>query len=818
MDNDAFAPRCPFCSVLLPTNDPTGEKHTCGTSNDPDQVRQWLDLAYPAGDRAERFHIGVLAADGRWTGHSVDRDQVAAKVAELEETTPTGIYLGACTYTPEAGSRRRATDTAYLYGLWSDIDIAGPGHKPTSMPLPPDETAARAIVAEAGLPDPTVWIHSGGGLYAWWLLDEPVPAQDHADLSRRWQAALAAGAHALGYHYGTGVSDLARVLRIPGTVNRKIPNQPRPCRILSSGGARYTIESLQMFAEQAASEEKTTPPSGNQFTTPGGQQHTPDEDTPLNAFEKATDWAEILEPHGWRLARTEGRTRYWVRPHKDTPGHSMTTGRDPGRDRAYCFSDAAGLPVNTPMTKGYVYALLNFGGDINAAARHLHQQGFGARHENTTPTTDHTDHTDFWTARPALATIRDLARQRHVGPWALLAAVLAMMSTRVGPHVVLPPIVGSIASLNTFWALVGASGAGKDAAIAVAEEILGFNDNVPTHEVGTGQGIDSTYTRPVTKGQPVQFCDSALFTITEIDSLRAHASMSGANIMATLRKVYTGSALGARYADRDRRRPVKAHRYRAAVIAGVQPSRCGVLLDDADGGTPQRWLWMPTNDPHRDTQTNYDITVEHGVIWQQYQHIAPDGDTELGGGEGRGVTLKRRIEIEVCDTARDTIINYREERLRAPLTAPDGDLSGHLLLTRLKVAALLALFDNCRTKVTDEDWELAGVVIEVSEATREVCARELKRQREQLNTAQAAAEVRREEFIRDHSVNRVAKVLEKVLKEAGRWMRRAELRRSITSRDRGHFEEAIRRLIEADRVMVDQSDDGKGERYRANSS
>lgn len=43
--------------------------------------------------------------------------------------------------------------------------------------------------------------------------------------------------------------------------------------------------------------------------------------------------------------------------------------------------------------------------------------------------------------------------------------------------------------------------------------------------------------------------------------------------------------------------PIPAHSYRMALLLGVQPRRAGALLDDADGGTPQRFLWLPTTDP-----------------------------------------------------------------------------------------------------------------------------------------------------------------------------------------------------------------------------
>src|SRR4029077_20878232 len=62
---------------------------------------------------------------------------------------------------------------------------------------------------------------------------------------------------------------------------------------------------------------------------------------------------------------------------------------------------------------------------------------------------------EFWSARPELCAVRDAARSRLVSPWATLGAVMALVCSQVGPHVVLPPIVGGDATLNTFVALVG---------------------------------------------------------------------------------------------------------------------------------------------------------------------------------------------------------------------------------------------------------------------------------------------------------------------------------------------------------------------------
>ena len=74
----------------------------------------------------------------------------------------------------------------------------------------PNEDEARRIVTASGLPAPSLWVHSGGGLYPWWLLDTPTLVDDaNRDgleaMSALWQQALQRSAHRLGYDYGAGV-------------------------------------------------------------------------------------------------------------------------------------------------------------------------------------------------------------------------------------------------------------------------------------------------------------------------------------------------------------------------------------------------------------------------------------------------------------------------------------------------------------------------------------------------------------------------------------------------------------------------------------
>lgn len=338
----------------------------------------------------------------------------------------------------------------------------------------------------------------------------------------------------------------------------------------------------------------------------------------------------------------------------------------------------------------------------------------------------------FWDQKEELRAIRQLARERGVSPWALLGAVLALVTCRVGPHVVLPPIVGGAASLNLLVGLVGPSGKGKGAAWSVAIEYLDVLGRFALEEVGTSQGIDSCFTETTPKTGSVQFNDVAGFYVPEIDTIKAHSEMSGSALLPHLRKIWSGEALGARYAKTENRRPVRAHAYRASVVAGIQPARSGVLLADVDGGTPQRWLWLPVFDPDA-------LDPRAKLRPPRYVGIPPavDFDVWIPEGEQRGeknealpVTGKSRYELEVCQLAQDEIRLARYENLKTE----HGSMDSHSLLTRLKVAAALAFLFRTHT-ITTELWELTKPIMWVSNDTRAKCVA-------------AVAEAEKEEYVR----------------------------------------------------------------------
>jgi len=180
-------------------------------------------------------------------------------------------------------------------------------------------------------------------------------------------------------------------------------------------------------------------------------------------------------------------------------------------------------------------------------------------------------------SRPVLEHIRVFARARMCSPWAVLGVVLARVVASVPPFVVLPPVIGSAASLNLFVALVGASGGGKGA----AEDAVTLNGpDVAT--VGSGEGIAHLYAHRE-KGEVVRDRDAVLFTVPEVDNLVALGQRQGSTLLPQLRVAWMGERLGFSYADKAKALPIPRHSYRMGLVLGVQPGRAG-LLNDADGG------------------------------------------------------------------------------------------------------------------------------------------------------------------------------------------------------------------------------------------
>lgn len=367
-----------------------------------EEIVSWLSILH--GDSPGLINI---CSTGNWAGRCFPANEpeaAAAYAATLDNCAGTYVRMTTLRQEPPAGSRGTVAGSWALPALWADLDIAGPGH--AERDLPHDEAAARRVIETSGLPEPTCWIHSGGGLYPIWLLRQPhligADLPDVAAMSEAWQRVIGHAAAQLGYRYGTGVHDLARVLRIPGTVNRK-EGLARPCRILTMDGPVHEWDELRVALAAAVSAIPTPEPGryASPVPAPITNGHGP---RPGDDFKARTSWERILEPHGWTRVRRVGQTVYWCRPGKNpregvsaTTGHDPASGVDPAADRLFVFSTSTVFPALEPVDKFHAFAILNHGSDHGAAAKELRSLGFGQARAVTVVAAD------AWVADPPAA-------------------------------------------------------------------------------------------------------------------------------------------------------------------------------------------------------------------------------------------------------------------------------------------------------------------------------------------------------------------------------------------------------------------------------
>ena len=218
--------------------------------SDTSQFLEWMFGATPPG----RIWIGGHGDE--FHGRTfTDIDAAGEYARHLDDQRAGGVYFRLTTLNPIERGRGKASDSSHLVAFAADLDLAGPGHKAAKLPRPDNEEDLRAILAAAGAPEPTAWVHSGGGRYTFWKLDEPraldVPgAFEWAEsASSTLHARIIATAAGMGWKIDN-TRDLARIYRLPGTHNLK-GEQPFVAKVLSSHGPSYS--------PNAWSEASTTP-------------------------------------------------------------------------------------------------------------------------------------------------------------------------------------------------------------------------------------------------------------------------------------------------------------------------------------------------------------------------------------------------------------------------------------------------------------------------------------------------------------------------------------------------------------------------------
>lgn len=150
---------------------------------------------------------------------------------------------------------------------------------------------------------------------------------------------------------------------------------------LSADERETLINAARSLGQHAEEHREPATPTSAKFTTTTGPTYAAGDSPGADYCKRGPTWAEILEPHGWRLFRNKSDgSGEWTRPGKDK-GCSATTGHcsnEASGELFYPFSsNAAPFESGRAYNKFAVYTLLNHGGDFGKAARALADLGYG---------------------------------------------------------------------------------------------------------------------------------------------------------------------------------------------------------------------------------------------------------------------------------------------------------------------------------------------------------------------------------------------------------------------------------------------------------
>lgn len=176
--------------------------------------------------RGQTFEPGAWADMAEWIDSRNERENLYFSVNEPK---------------PETGGKLSKRDIARLRAVCADIDPKGGAEQFAS-----ERQRLQGILrdsSECGTP-PSIAVDSGNGLQLFWLLAEPLSAEEHgAEIENIGQAI----AHELG---GDAVHNIDRVMRLPGTIN--LPTQAKRAKgrkaarasFKALGKGRYSIDEL----------------------------------------------------------------------------------------------------------------------------------------------------------------------------------------------------------------------------------------------------------------------------------------------------------------------------------------------------------------------------------------------------------------------------------------------------------------------------------------------------------------------------------------------------------------------------------------------
>lgn len=304
-----------------------------------------------------------------------DVDAFAGLVARKAEVGDVWVNVAPQPSTTE--HRGGQKDALALPALFADIDVAGGMHKTGENDLPhPSDEEALEIIAKFPL-QPTLLVRTSGGYHVWVALDTPL---DHRTpegqaILKRWKKGWVDEFKDRGLKLDEGVlADVARMLRVAGTVNCKDPSNLRPVTIVGEPRDSVSITSALELLPPLPE------PKSRRAVPPSSTARVPDEDgppAPWTLLNRAVPVSALLEPvlELVKLSDTPDGGSLWREPESTSGDHHATVypARDEGWETVTVFGErlAAKLGMDSKHRTWSAFDVLKWrcGGDTSLAAR-----------------------------------------------------------------------------------------------------------------------------------------------------------------------------------------------------------------------------------------------------------------------------------------------------------------------------------------------------------------------------------------------------------------------------------------------------------------
>lgn len=234
-----------------------------------DKATKFFDLLF-GKITAPHFAYLWTKQQGIYSFAVTDETQRGAMAKKAVELSDNGVdvwhSVNPVSVAPYAGKRGDENAVSYQIACVVDIDIRSDAHKGNPSLLAADFDEAKSFLPFS----PSIIIHSGYGLHAYYIFDIPIEITDEnrEEIKRRNNLLLDLIRLRANGKKIDGVGDLPRVLRTPGTFNYKLGKNNAPlCHIVEDTGLRFSPAELDTQLNALVTKQ-------NKFQTESSKQTT----------------------------------------------------------------------------------------------------------------------------------------------------------------------------------------------------------------------------------------------------------------------------------------------------------------------------------------------------------------------------------------------------------------------------------------------------------------------------------------------------------------------------------------------------------------